>query len=174
MTYVQKESESRSRIPAYRRLQERVDDAATRVNERFGTDDWTPVVRIDDRLSPRELYGLYGRADLALVSPLCDGMNLVAQEYVAAQTTNDGVLLLSEFAGAHEDLGGDALSVNPHDVDGFAGQIRRGLEMGAGERRMRMRALRERVAERRLDVWLGDLFTAVGEVGDGGDGRDDR
>jgi trehalose 6-phosphate synthase len=164
LTYVGKESESRSRIPAYRRLQERVDEAAARVNDRFGTDDWRPVVRVDDRLPPADLRSLYRHGDLALVSALRDGMNLVAQEYVAAQTDDDGALLLSEFAGAHEVLGEEALTINPHDRAEVAARIRRALEMGAAERRTRMRALRERVADHRLDAWLGDLFAAAAEA----------
>ncbi|MFC6726655.1 trehalose-6-phosphate synthase, partial [Halobium palmae] len=108
LTYVQKASESRSAIPAYQRLQNDVHDAIERVNDRFGTEGWTPIVYVDDHLSDADLYGLYRHSDLALVTPIRDGMNLVAKEYVAAQPDapgESGALLLSDLAGADVDLG---------------------------------------------------------------------
>ena len=160
LTFVQKSSHSRSRIPAYERIAEEVTAAVDRVNDRFGTATWQPIVHVDDHLDQRELYGLYRHSDLALVSPLKDGMNLVAKEYAAAQVDDDGVLLLSEFAGAHEELD-EAVQINPHSRDGFATAIHRALSMSTVERRRRMRSLRERVRDNDLDAWVTDVLDAA-------------
>ncbi|MDS0296188.1 alpha,alpha-trehalose-phosphate synthase (UDP-forming) [Halogeometricum luteum] len=161
LTFVQKSSHSRSQIPAYQEIAEDVCEAVQRVNERFGTDEWTPIVHVDDYLSQRELFGLYRHSDVALVSPLRDGMNLVAKEYAAAQVEEDGVLLLSEFAGAHEQMT-EAIPINPYSPDGFAESIHDALTMPAGERRRRMRALRDHVREDDLDAWVADLLESAG------------
>ena len=154
LTYVQNASESRSRIPAYREVQENVVEAVERLNRRFGTQDWRPVVYGTETLDDEELYGLYRRADLALVSPIRDGMNLVAQEYVAAQVDRDGVLVLSDQAGIHDEVGEHAVSISPHDVDGVADGIAHALSMPTGERRRRMARLHEWVAANDLDAWV--------------------
>ena len=165
LTLVQKSTESRTGIPAYREIQSDVVEAIEQVNDRFGTADWTPVVHITDRIPQRELVGLYRHADLALVSPLRDGLNLVSKEFVAAQVDEEGVLLLSEFAGAHEELGEHAVTINPHDPEAFAEQIERALTMDRSERRERMRALREQVIEHDLDAWLAEMLSATERVG---------
>jgi trehalose 6-phosphate synthase len=158
LTFVQKSSHSRSQIPAYKRVTREVTEAVERVNDRFGTDDWQPVVHIDDRLSREELYGLFRHSDVALVSPLRDGMNLVAKEYVAAQVDADGVLVLSELAGAHQELGGSAVSVNPHSRDEFADRIEEALAMPDAQRCERMSSLRSHVAANDLDAWVRDVL----------------
>jgi trehalose 6-phosphate synthase len=161
LTYVQSASESRSAIPAYRALQSDVEAAVERINDRFSTDDWRPVVYTTDWLDREELAGLYRHADVALVSPIRDGMNLVAQEYVAAQVENDGVLVLSETAGAHDVLGEHAVSVVPTDVAAFADRIEDALTMGASERRRRMAGLRRWVGENDLDSWTDGFLRAA-------------
>jgi trehalose 6-phosphate synthase len=161
LTYVQNGSESRSRIPAYRDVQQSIADAIDRVNRRFGTDDWQPVVSVDDRLDRAELYELYRRADVALVTPTRDGMNLVAQEYVAAQTDGDGTLVLSDQAGLHDELGEHAVTVNPFDRPGLADAIDRALSMSYAERRHRLHHLQDRVRTRDLDAWLADNLRAA-------------
>ena len=162
--YVQKASESRSQIPAYQQLQREVDETVGRVNDRFGTDDWTPVVGITEMLPPKSLYGLYRYADLGLVSPVRDGMNLVAKEYVAAQVENDGALLLSKFAGAVEDLGGYAYTINPYATEAFAETIHEAITESPTVRKRRMRQLRQLVAAYDLDAWMGDIFGTVGDL----------
>jgi trehalose 6-phosphate synthase/phosphatase len=164
LTYVQKASESRVEIPAYQELIQTVEEKVAHLNDRFGTDDWTPVVYVDETLPDEELYGLYHHSDLALVTPIRDGMNLVAKEYVAAQTGDDGVLLLSDLAGADESLGGDALTVEPYDTPAFAEQIETALTMSAEERTRRMSALRETVGTDDLDSWIRALFEGVHSV----------
>jgi trehalose 6-phosphate synthase len=161
LTYVQKASESRVEIPAYQELIQTVKAKIAHLNDRFGTDDWTPVVYVDETLPDEELYGLYRHSDLALVTPIRDGMNLVAKEYVAAQTGEPGVLLLSELAGADESLGSHALTVEPYDTAAFARQIETALTMSSAERTRRMTALRKTVGDATLDAWIRTLFDAV-------------
>ncbi|SEW09864.1 trehalose-phosphatase [Halobacterium jilantaiense] len=165
LTYVQKGSESRSRIDEYRELQADVERRVEEINDRFGTDDWTPVVYDASYYAREELAALYRHADVALVSPLRDGMNLVAKEYVAAQLGDDGVLVLSEFAGAVESLGEEALVVNPNDTAAFATAIEAALSMPERTRRRRMRALRRQVHGEDTDAWIDRQFEGV---------RDDR
>ncbi|WP_101298104.1 alpha,alpha-trehalose-phosphate synthase (UDP-forming) [Halegenticoccus soli] len=169
-TYVQRASESRSAIPAYQQLGREVEARVAEINDRFGTDDWRPVVYIDEHLDDEELYGMYRHSDLALVSPIRDGMNLVAKEYVAAQIDEDGVLLLSTLAGADEELGEDAMTVEPYDTESFADAIETALEMPVEERRRRMQTLRESVAANDLDDWIRTVLNRAQSVGAGGSG----
>ncbi|WP_135826209.1 alpha,alpha-trehalose-phosphate synthase (UDP-forming) [Halorussus ruber] len=162
--YVQKASESRSRIPAYQQLQREVEETVERVNERFGTDDWTPVVGVTEMLPPESLYGLYRHADLGLVSPVRDGMNLVAKEYVAAQVDNDGALLLSKFAGTAQDLGNYAYAINPYATEEFAETIHEAVTDSPTDRKRRMRQLRQLVAAYDLDAWMDDIFGTVEDL----------
>jgi alpha,alpha-trehalose-phosphate synthase [UDP-forming] len=160
-TYVQNGSASRSEIESYEYLQQRVDTAIERINNRFSTEGWQPVVRVDEMLTEKELYALYRHSDLALVSALRDGMNLVAKEYVASQIENDGVLVLSSFAGAHEELGEHAVSINPYDTQAFAEAIERALLLPEEERHERMTAQRERVYEYDLFRWMDDVLDSL-------------
>jgi trehalose 6-phosphate synthase/phosphatase len=161
LTYVQKGTGSREEIAAYQHLQNRVDRSIERVNDRFGTDDWRPIVRVREHLPKEELYALYRHSDLALVTPLRDGMNLVAKEFVAAQLDGKGALLLSEFAGAHEELGDDAVTINPYDTQGVADAIERAVSLPEEERRTRMADLRDRVESYDLVVWMDDVLSAA-------------
>ncbi|HKJ59714.1 MAG TPA: trehalose-6-phosphate synthase [Halobacteriales archaeon] len=153
LTYVQVGSETRTAIPTYRELQADVEAAVERIDDRFATDDWRPVVYTTDWLDRVELAGLYRHADLALVSPVRDGMNLVAQEYAAAQVDGNGVLVLSELAGAHDVFGDAAVSVEPADAAGFASRIEDALTMAPAERRRRSARLRRWVAAHDLTAW---------------------
>lgn len=160
-TYVQKGSKSRTQIDEYRDLQEDIERRVNEINDRFATGEWTPIVYVDDYYTRTELTALYRHADVALVSPLCDGMNLVAKEYIASQLDDDGMLVLSEFAGAAEYLGEDALVVNPNDTEAFAAAIEAAISMPERTRRRRMRALRQRIAEEDIDAWVKDQFFGV-------------
>lgn len=158
VTYIQKASKSRSKIPAYQAVQERVTATIERINRRFGTADWQPIIYTDDMLSQRAMSGLYHQSDVALVSSLRDGMNLVAKEYVAAQGDHPGVLMLSEFTGAHDQLGTNAVTINPYDTEGVVEMISAALTMPASERRTRMRQLREQVEAADLCAWMNTIF----------------
>jgi trehalose 6-phosphate synthase len=159
-TLVQVASPSRTRIPAYADLRVRLDETVERINQRFQTPHWRPIVLIERQCNHQEVRRWYRAADVCLVTSLHDGMNLVAKEFVAARDDEDGVLVLSKFAGAAGELP-DALIVNPYDTDGVAEAIHHGLEMTAGERRQRMQRMRRQVMEHNIYLWaanvLGDL-----------------
>ncbi len=152
VTLVQVAVPSRERVPAYAELRREVSELVGEVNGDFGTPEWQPVVYLRRSVNRQELAALYSAADLAWVGPLRDGMNLVAKEYVACQHEGDGVLLLSEFAGAAHELG-EALRINPYDEVGTAEAIERGLQMPADERAERMAALHERVHRHDAVAW---------------------
>jgi trehalose 6-phosphate synthase len=137
VTLLQITPKSRSEVPEYEAMQRSVAEQAGRINGAVGTVDWVPIRYVNRSLSRPALAGLYRMAKVALVTPLRDGMNLVAKEFVAAQDPDDpGVLLLSRFAGAASELR-DAVQVNPYDVEGTAQAIERALAMPLDERRER-------------------------------------
>jgi len=148
---------SREQVSSYARLQRRVNELVGEINGQFATPDWTPVVYLRRGISRAQLVALYKLADVGWVSPLRDGMNLVAKEYVASNR-GDGVLVLSELAGAAAEMG-EALLVNPFDEERTADVVRRALEMPVEERRERMDALRERVTRNNVFAW-GERFVS--------------
>jgi trehalose 6-phosphate synthase/phosphatase len=152
---------SRERVVEYTALKRQIDEAVGRINGRFSERGWSPVRYLVRQLPREELVPLYRAADVALVTPLRDGMNLVAKEYVAAQLENDGVLILSEMAGAADELQ-EALLVNPFDVEAVAEALHRGLSMSEDERRARMSALRDRVRTHDVHAWV-EAFLAAGD-----------
>ena len=136
---------SRSEIPEYVQMEQMVSQAAGRINGAYGEADWTPIRYVNRAYSRTALSGLYRASKVGLVTPLRDGMNLVAKEYVAAQDPLDpGVLILSRFAGAADELT-EAIIVNPFDADEIAQAMHVGLSMSLEERQRRYHALRERV-----------------------------
>ena len=174
-TYVQTTSPSRTEIPAYQTLGTKVRRAIERVNDRFATDDWRPIVYTEDHLSRRELSSLYRRSDLLVVSSLSDGMNLVAKEYVAASVDGDGALCLSNRAGAHELLGDHAFTLDPHRPDRMAETIHTAMTASEVDRRRRMSELRRRVFQYDLDWWMDRQFDSLAYyVASGGNSSDRR
>jgi len=174
LTMVQIAAPSRTRIPSYAELKKRVEDEVRRINERFQTARWQPIVLIDRQCSHEEVNRWYRAADICLVTSLHDGMNLVAKEFVAARDDEDGVLVLSKFTGAAVELR-DALIVNPYDIAGVAEAMHRGLDMPRAERRERMQHLRRQVLEHNIYRWaamvLGDLREVRLEDADGAERR---
>jgi trehalose 6-phosphate synthase/phosphatase len=134
-----------------------VEGLVGRINGDFGTPRWVPVHYIYRSLSDQELVALYRAADVMLVTPLRDGMNLVAKEFVASRTDGDGVLVLSEFAGASWELP-EAVQVNPYDVDGMAESAYRALIMDSQERRTRLAPLRIRVETYDVHRWAATFL----------------
>ena len=167
-TFVQKATPSRTEIPTYREHGEFVRSEAERINRRFGTDDWRPIVYTEDYVEHEDLCALYRDADVMVVSPLVDGMNLVAQEYVAANVDADGALVLSDRVGAHERLGSHAVTIDPTDADDVAGGIAEALSMPARERQRRMNTLRNRVFDADLEHWMTTQFDWIRHVHRGG------
>jgi trehalose 6-phosphate synthase/phosphatase len=157
---------SREHIFSYDTLRREVNELIGEINGQFGTPDWTPVVYIRRGISRTQLVALYSLAHVAWISPLRDGMNLVAKEYVACKSNGDGVLVLSEFAGAAEEMG-EALLVNPFDEVGTAALMETALEMPAEERRERMRALARRVRENDVFAWSEKFLSILSETGVG-------
>ena len=151
---------SREGIQQYSDLKAEIEQMVGQINGRFSRDGWVPVHYFYRALDRPELVAYYRRADVALVTPLKDGMNLVAKEYCAAQVDGRGSLVLSEFAGAAAQLGEDALTVNPFDVSGTAETVRRALLMRPDEREARMRRLRRSVREHDIYRWLEGFLEA--------------
>ncbi len=153
---------SRSQVAEYRELKREIDGLIGELNGRFATATWSPVRYFYRSITPERLAALYRDADVALVTPLRDGMNLVAKEYVASQVNDPGVLVLSRLAGAAETMR-EALLVNPYDVDGTAEAIHRALTMDEPERRSRMDALRKREARDDVHSWVRAFLSAATE-----------
>jgi trehalose-6-phosphate synthase len=160
---VQLASPTRSRIRRYQQLAEEVREAVDRVNARLGTASWKPIVLQMRTCSPEEVRAHYAMADSALVTPLHDGMNLVAKEYAAACEDGDGALVLSVFAGAARELDG-ALLVNPYDTAQVAEAILRAIRMPLAERRARMQSMREQIASSSIDDWSANLLADLHQV----------
>jgi len=160
LTMVQIAAPSRTRIPSYAELGKRVEETVQRINTRFQTPHWRPIVLINRQCNHEEVDRWYRAADICLVTSLHDGMNLVAKEYLAAHDDEDGVLVLSKFTGAAVELG-DALIVNPYDIEAVARAIHEGLEMNRIERHARMQRMRRHILEYNVYRWaasiLGDL-----------------
>ena len=155
--FVQIASPTRTCIRKYQMLATELKEIADRVNERFGTASWQPVLLLMKTLSPDEVRSYYRMADSAVVTPLHDGMNLVAKEYVAACDDGDGALVLSVFAGAAKELDG-ALIVNPYDTAQVALAMLRAIRMPIAERRARMQVMREHIATHSIYDWSETLL----------------
>jgi trehalose 6-phosphate synthase len=156
---------SRGSIEAYVNLQNEVAKIITDVNGRHGEVDWTPIRYLNKGYSQAVLAGLYRTAQVGVVTPLHDGMNLVAKEYVAAQNPADpGVLVLSKFAGAANELD-TALLVNPHDIDGMARTLATALSMPLTERRMRWEAMMTKLRGHTIQDWFADFVEALQDSG---------
>jgi trehalose 6-phosphate synthase len=152
---------SRGAIEAYGNLQSELARLVSDVNGRHGEVDWTPIRYLNKGFSQTVLAGLYRTAQVGVVTPLQDGMNLVAKEYVAAQNPADpGVLVLSKFAGAANELD-TALLINPHDIDGMARTIATALSMPLTERRMRWEAMMDKLRARTIHGWFADFVDAL-------------
>jgi trehalose 6-phosphate synthase len=164
VTLLQVATPSRGSIEAYGNLQSELAQLIGDVNGRHGEVDWTPIRYLNKGFSQTVLAGLYRTAQVGVVTPLHDGMNLVAKEYVAAQNPADpGVLVLSKFAGAANELD-TALLVNPHDIDGMARAIAIALSMPLLERRMRWEAMMARLHRHTIQQWFAEFVETLQET----------
>jgi alpha,alpha-trehalose-phosphate synthase [UDP-forming] len=148
---------SRTNLPAYTQLEQDVGQTVLAINQRYGTSDWTPIVLINENVDADLLAAVYRAGDVCMVSSLQDGMNLVAKEFIAAQVDERGVLLLSRFTGAAEEIEG-AVLINPFNIDGFVSAIRTALDMPLEERRRRMRRMRRRLQNNTIFDWLDAIL----------------
>ena len=164
-TLIQVVVPSREKVPEYATLRSQIERAVSQINGEFGQPGWTPIQYLFRNLPRRELIAYYRLADVALVTPLKDGMNLVAKEYCACQVDGNGVLLLSEFAGAADQLGVGAILVNPYDRERLADAIRRAVLLPLEPRRAAMRRLRRRVRKEDVHHWVGRFLSAVAYAG---------
>jgi trehalose 6-phosphate synthase len=162
-TFVELGAPSRTHIKEYQDLIAAVEAEVDRINWRFRTKEWQPVVFLKKHHSHEEIRPFYETADLCLVTSLHDGMNLVAKEYISARDDESGVLILSQFTGASRELR-DALIVNPYDIEEIAEAIRTALEMDPAGQKARMRGMRETLKNRNIYYWAADLITALARV----------
>jgi trehalose-6-phosphate synthase len=162
-TFVQIGAPSRTHIKRYHDLFNEMEAEAERINWRFRTDSWKPIVLLKRHHNHDEIQNYYRIADLCLVTSLHDGMNLVAKEFLAARHDDRGVLILSRFTGAARELQ-DALLVNPYDIDQTAEAIRVALEMSPEEVQERMRRMRKVVRENNVYRWAGTLIGELCEL----------
>jgi trehalose-6-phosphate synthase len=162
-TFVQIGAPSRTDIERYKTFLEEVSAEAARINERFQTSRWKPIVFLKKHHSHEEIARYYRAASFCMVTSLHDGMNLVAKEFVAAREDERGALILSTFAGAAQELS-DALLVNPYDVSQLADTIHRALEMPEGEQAMRMERMRHKVREHNVFRWAAHLLSDLTEI----------
>jgi trehalose-6-phosphate synthase len=162
-TFVQIGAPSRSHLKRYHDLMAEVEAETNRINVRFQTDNWKPIVFLNRQHNHQEIQRYYRAADLCLVTSLHDGMNLVAKEFVAARHDERGVLILSCFTGAAHELR-DALQINPYDLDQTAEAIRTALEMAPEEKELRMQRLRKTVKEHNVFRWAGGLIAELCEL----------
>ncbi len=158
LVFIQAGMPSRTKIESYQNLMQRIDDLANSINNKYGS--WKPIIMLTKQLSPPALAALRRLADFCVVSALHDGMNLVAKEYVSARNDEDGVLILSRFAGAADELT-DALQINPYDINDFARKIKEALEMSETEKRRRMKSMREVVAVNNIYRWGADTVSRL-------------
>jgi trehalose 6-phosphate synthase/phosphatase len=151
---------SRTKVSDYANLKRQLDELVGHVVGRFSSEGWVPLRYLYTQFGAEELVAYYRAADVALLTPLRDGMNLVAKEFVASHVGDDGVLILSEFAGAAEELT-EALLVNPYDADQIAERLRQAMEMEPAEKAARLRAMRAKVQVNNLERWSENFLAEL-------------
>jgi trehalose 6-phosphate synthase len=161
--FIQAAAPTRSRLPAYRNLQVEAESLAQRINEKHGSPDYQPIKLVVRHHEPDEVFELFRAADICVVSSLHDGMNLVAKEFVAARSDEQGVLILSHFAGASRELS-EALIVNPYDSHALGEVMHEALTMSAGEQHARMSLMRSLIKERNVYRWAGQMLLDAAEL----------
>lgn len=161
-TFVQIVVPSRENIPGYKNLRTEIEQLVSQVNGEFAEPGWVPINYIHRSLPRTELLALYRTSRVACITPLKDGMNLVAKEYCACRHDNDGVLILSEFAGAATELKAGAVLVNPYDQSAVANALAEALTMSEMEQCRRMTKLRNQIRKANLGAWLESFLTSGG------------
>jgi trehalose 6-phosphate synthase/phosphatase len=151
---------SRSGVPQYQKLKRETDELVGRINGEFSTVSWTPIWYFYRSLPFENLIDLYTSSDVALITPVRDGMNLVAKEYVATRTNQDGVLILSEMAGASKEMN-EALLINPNSFEDFATALKRALTMPLEEQKSRMKILQKRLKRYNVEKWAEEFLKSL-------------
>ena len=158
--FVQIAVPSRTQVQEYKALRRQIDEIIGRISGRFSTRTWVPIRYLYKALPMEELVNFYAASDIAIITPLRDGMNLVAKEYVASRVHDDGCLILSEFTGAAGILK-DSIVVNPYNVEKLADTIHRCLTLDEGEKRRRMQSLRRSVREQDVFWWCQSFLKTL-------------
>ena len=148
---------SRGDVPAYHHFRRQLDEHVGRINGKYSTPEYQAIFYLTRSFHPQEIYQIYKDVDVMLVTPVRDGMNLVAKEFIAARDDEDGVLVLSEFAGAASELH-EALMINPYDINQMANSLKTAVEMPQEERNARMHSLRSRVTSFRTSEWAENFL----------------
>lgn len=157
VVFLQVAAPSRGTLPAYQQLHDECHRSAEELNQRYGSDNYSPVLMLAEHHSQEQVYEIYRAADICMVTSLHDGMNLVAKEFVAARDDEQGVLLLSTFAGASRELL-EALIVNPYDATMMGEALLQALTMTPDEQRERMRPMREMIRDNNVYRWAGSML----------------
>lgn len=152
---------SRTEIPKYQSLKKEIDRLVGEINSQFTKPGWVPIQYLFRSISRKELLAFYQISEIALITPVKDGMNLVAKEYIASNINEDGVLILSEFAGAATQLQREALLINPYDVEGLAETIYNALTLPLKECKKRMRRMRRNVQRHDVFWWVQAFLNAA-------------
>ena len=157
---------SRTEVETYKQLRDQIEQTVSRINGEFGTVDWAPIPYQFQNRPFEEVVALYAAADIALVTPIRDGMNLVAKEYVASQGKDPGTLILSEMTGAADELP-EAVLINPNDTDSIAEGIHAALKFSKRERQRRMSAMQKRLKSYDVRIWANDFLSGLKAAGNG-------
>ncbi|TJW87089.1 MAG: trehalose-6-phosphate synthase, partial [Mesorhizobium sp.] len=157
VVFLQVAAPSRGTLPAYQQLHDECLSYAEELNQRYGGENYSPVLMLAEHHSQEQVYEIYRAADICMVTSLHDGMNLVAKEFVAARDDEQGVLLLSTFAGASRELL-EALIVNPYDATMMGEALLQALTMTPDEQRERMRPMREMIRDNNVYRWAGSML----------------
>ncbi len=163
VTFIQLVTPSRELVEAYRDIKRELDEMVGRINGKFSDGIWMPIRYQYHSFSPTELIAYYRAADVALVTPLRDGLNLIAKEYVATRIHGDGVLILSEFAGVAQQLR-EALIVNPYNLEGMASALAQALAMSKEEQRARMEAMQARIQQQDITWWANEFLQRMSQI----------
>ena len=154
---------SRSDVPEYKRLKRETDEYVGKINGKFATVNWTPIWYYYRSMNFDDLIDLYMMSDIAMITPVRDGMNLVAKEFIATRVDSDGVLILSEMAGASKELY-EALIVNPFDLNGMAKSILKAIKMPIDEQKRRNKTMQKRLCRYTTKYWAEDYYSALNNV----------
>jgi len=155
---------SRDSIPDYQNVKKAIEDMVTEINSRFGNESWVPIRYIYGSIERPELVAYYRAADIALITSVKDGMNLVSKEYCISNIDNEGILILSGFAGATSQLYKDALIINPHNTNMVADTIYQAYQMKSDERIGRMQALRQSIRKQDVRWWSNLFLQSAGQI----------
>ncbi|MBU4372375.1 MAG: trehalose-6-phosphate synthase [Proteobacteria bacterium] len=158
--FIQIAAPSRTHIKRYHDLTGEIDELIERKNWKYAEGDWSPIIYLKRQFTPEEISPYYQLADLCIVSPLHDGMNLVAKEFISAKNDLSGILLLSRFAGAARELT-DAVQINPYATEEFAESIKDAIEMPVEEKRRRMERMREIVGKNNIFFWAANIIAEL-------------